>query len=127
MDKIKKIRAEIERRIVKYGDSVDKQQSEQSAGPWEIGYQPSGIDTDALMQEVQRYYSENYEYITGNNPTLNILTNIARHFVEWQKEQMMKDAVEGEITTGRLKDELVSRNKQRILGEDMADWVSLWG
>ena len=48
---------------------------------------------DALMQEVQRYYSENFEYITSEQPTLSILTNIARHFAEWQKEQMMKDAV----------------------------------
>lgn len=46
---------------------------------------------DALMQEVQRYYS----YITSEQPTLSILTNIARHFANWQKEQIMKDAVAG--------------------------------
>ena len=38
---------------------------------------------DELMEEVQRYYSENFAYITSDQPTLSILTNIARHFAEW--------------------------------------------
>ena len=37
---------------------------------------------DWLMGEVKRYYSENYAYITSDQPTLSILTNIARHFFE---------------------------------------------
>lgn len=49
-----------------------------------------------LEEEVKRYYSDNFAYISSDQPTLSILTNIARHFAEWQKEQLMKEAVEGE-------------------------------
>lgn len=82
-------------------------------------------NTDKLMEEVKRYYSDNFDYISSDQPTLSILTNIARHFAEWQKEQddkeqadlftivaldaaqrakeqMMKDAVEGTIFCQRL-------------------------
>ncbi len=37
---------------------------------------------DELMEEIKRYYSENFAYITSDQPTLSILTNIARHFYE---------------------------------------------
>ena len=46
-----------------------------------------------LEEEVKRYYSDNFEYLSSDQPTLSILTNIARHFAEWQKEQMMKKAI----------------------------------
>ena len=48
-----------------------------------------------LEEEVKRYYSDNFDYISSDQPTLSILTNIARHFTEWQKEQMMKEAIGG--------------------------------
>ena len=35
---------------------------------------------DELVKEAQRYYSDNFAYITSDQPTLSILTNIARHF-----------------------------------------------
>lgn len=35
------------------------------------------------MEEVKRYYSDNFDYISSDQPTLSILTNIARHFAEW--------------------------------------------
>jgi hypothetical protein len=47
-----------------------------------------------LEEEVKRYYSDNFTYISSDQPTLSILTNVARHFAEWQKEQMMKDTKE---------------------------------
>lgn len=53
-------------------------------------------NTDKLVEEVKRYYSDNFAYISSDQPTLSILTNIAHHFTEWQKEQMMKEAVEGD-------------------------------
>ena len=40
------------------------------------------IDSDSFMKAVQDYYSENYNYITSDQPTLSIVTNIARHFFE---------------------------------------------
>lgn len=81
------------------------------------------MNQDELLEEVKRYYSKNFDYITSNQPTLSILTNIARHFAQWQKEQddkelsdlltiahlqgadqmkeqMLKEAVEGVVCYG---------------------------
>lgn len=41
---------------------------------------PKESDLEKLMKEVQKYYSDNFDYITSDQPTLSILTNIARHF-----------------------------------------------
>lgn len=41
---------------------------------------------EELVEEVKRYYSDNYSYITGDQPTLSIVTNIARHFAQWGAE-----------------------------------------
>lgn len=38
---------------------------------------------EGLEEEVNRYYSDNFDYISSDQPTLSILTNIARHFAEW--------------------------------------------
>lgn len=57
-------------------------------------------DCHGLEEEVKRYYSDNFEYITSDQPTLSILTNIARHFAEWQKAKMMEGAVEGVVCYG---------------------------
>ena len=46
-----------------------------------------------LKKEVQHYYSDNFDYITSDQPTLSILTNIARHFAEWQKEQYTREMI----------------------------------
>lgn len=43
---------------------------------------------EGLEEEVKRYYSENFAYITSDQPTLSILTNIARHFAEWGKNNL---------------------------------------
>lgn len=43
----------------------------------------------SLAEEVKQYYSDNFAYISSNQPTLSILTNIARHFAEWQKEKII--------------------------------------
>ena len=55
-----------------------------------MDYEPEPV-CEGLEEEVKRYYSDEYAYITGNQPTLSIVTNIARHFAKWQKEQMMKE------------------------------------
>lgn len=44
-----------------------------------------------LEEEVKRYYSDNFAYLSSDQPTLSILTNVARHFAQWQKEQMMDE------------------------------------
>lgn len=48
----------------------------------------------SIQREERHYYLEEDDMIA-----------IARHFAEWQKEQMMKDAVNAEITVGRLPDD----------------------
>lgn len=43
-----------------------------------------------LEEEVKRYYSDNFAYISSDQPTLSILTNIARHFAEWGAEHLKR-------------------------------------
>ena len=45
---------------------------------------------EGLEEEVKRYYSENFAYISSDQPTLSILTNIARHFAEWGAEHLKR-------------------------------------
>ena len=56
-----------------------------------INSQPEEKPSENLKEEVKRYYSDNFTYISSDQPTLSILTNVARHFAEWQKEQMMDE------------------------------------
>ena len=56
--------------ILSFIDSLE----EESSCPKELDY------LDKLMKEVQKYYSDNFDYITSDQPTLSILTNIARYF-----------------------------------------------
>ena len=44
------------------------------------------MNLDELMKEAQRYYFDNFEYLSSDQPTLSILTNIASHFAEWGAE-----------------------------------------
>lgn len=100
MDKIEKIKAEIERLI-----EMNKTKNGFPAGTmcavrietYEnllsfINSLPEEQPSGDLVKEVQRYYFDNFDYISSDQPTLSILTNIARHFANWQKEQMMKEA-----------------------------------
>ena len=56
-----------------------------------------GRDTDGLEEEIQKYMSERWEFGCINpttpvylyNFTTDELKEVARHFAEWQKEQMM--------------------------------------
>lgn len=59
-----------------------------------INSRPEEKPSKDLEEEVKRYYSDNFTYISSDQPTLSILTNVARHFAEWQKERMIKDAKE---------------------------------
>lgn len=81
--------------------------------------------SEDLKEEVKRYYSDNFTYISSDQPTLSILTNVARHFAEWQKERMIKDAVEGEVIHDlggffRIKSEAIDRAKYKV-----GSWVKL--
>ena len=43
-----------------------------------------------LYEEVNRYYSDNFAYLTSDQPTLSIIANIARHFAEWGAKHLKK-------------------------------------
>jgi len=51
----------------------------------------------SLEEEISRTYHDGSVTDTENIDHV-AYENIARHFAKWQKEQMMKEAVEGEIT-----------------------------
>ena len=41
-----------------------------------------------LEKEIEKFYYDNFAFISNVHiPTLDILTAIAKHFVEWQKQQ----------------------------------------
>lgn len=102
MDKIEKIQAKIVRMLDDICEAdcfVQKKDEPRYDALTEV---LDFVDTleeesnESLVEEVKQYYSDNFAYISSDQPTLSILTNVARHFAEWQKEQMLKDAVEGE-------------------------------
>lgn len=62
-----------------------------------IDSMPEEKPSEDLVKEVKRYYFDNFTYISSDQPTLSILTNIARHFAEWQRKKMKKEEAEGEI------------------------------
>lgn len=87
MTTIEKIRAEIER-LKGIGGIVPLDNREQKTG-----YESALIDIEIfldtleeepvnLMAEIKQYYSDNFDLINGDNPTLNIVTHIARYFFE---------------------------------------------
>ena len=91
MDIIKTIRAEIERRLKDYWEISfhDTNSYNQDTNVKELKELLSFLSTlesekpMELEEEVKRYYSDNFDYISSDQPTLSILTNIARHFAEW--------------------------------------------
>jgi len=102
MNKIEKIKAEIER-LKKFNHRMvdiainsnmrDFYDGEEDCCKQLLSFIDSlpAETSGVLVEEVQRYYSDNFYYITSDQPTLSILTNIARHFTNWQKEQMEKN------------------------------------
>lgn len=69
--------------------------------------QDKPITGNSLEKEWLRYVNKKKKEYGGELPSLGDYgwLQIARHFAEWQKEQMMKDAVEGEIC-GRVYDHI---------------------
>ena len=51
-------------------------------------------DNEDLNDEIKKFIEE-YGYERGEDKLL--IAIVARHFASWQKQQMLKDAVEGEI------------------------------
>lgn len=45
---------------------------------------------EGVEEEIKRYYADNFDYISSEQPTLSILTNIARHFAEWGAKHLKR-------------------------------------
>jgi len=131
MSNIEKIKAEIERQLEYFKgkeddawddcDNYTDEDAQWYQGHWKmcskllsfIDSLPEEKPSENLEEEVKRYYSDNFTYISSDQPTLSILTNVARHFAEWQKERMIKDAKEIITVQGSLTEpEFV---KQRVI------------
>lgn len=128
-----KIRAEIERQYEAFKAEYARTKGAYVAGrmdaldyieqfidslPEETSCPKESDDLDKLMKEVQKYYSDNFYYITSDQPTLSILTNIARYFTKWQKRKMMEGAVDGSVKWA-YNDELVSIHYDDPVGATM--------
>ena len=59
------------------------------------------INQEGLEEEMDKFF-ETMQVLERENIFEDTFKNIARHFAEWQKEQMMKEAVEGRITQDSL-------------------------
>ena len=51
----------------------------------------------SLEEEIDRFEDWMETYNQADYPTSFTTRDIARHFAKWQKEQMLKDAVEGVV------------------------------
>lgn len=69
--------------VKKVLDSIPKQVKRPSRD--QVG---TKFAVEGLEEEVKRYYADNFDYISSEQPTLSILTNIARHFAEWGAKQV---------------------------------------
>lgn len=111
MDKIEKIRAEIERRYAYQKEMYSKTKpdgrpndgwAESLAIMGELEELRDFIDTleeepdKDLDDEISRTYHDGSVADTSDLDHTSY-ENIARHFAEWQKEQMLKEAVEGKV------------------------------
>lgn len=69
---------------------------------------PEEPTSEDLEEEVDRYYSD---WQFDDDTVYEDMRNICRHFAEWQKQQMMKDAVEGEVRKGYVGNQIAVSSK----------------
>jgi len=67
-----------------------------------IGQKSKPKVSEDLEEEMNRYFNDMYSDVTNceranDSPNEDIYREVARHFAQWQKEQMMKEAVEGQV------------------------------
>lgn len=132
MSNIEKLRQKIENSIKAFefnGGIYDSYEAGELSAYQEIlniiDSLPEEKPSEDLKEEVKRYYSDNFTYISSDQPTLSILTNVARHFAYWQKEQMMKDAVEGEIVKDITNKLAVTAKNINLKGFKFGDKVKI--
>ena len=71
---------------------------------------------EPVSEDFETEWKEYFKY-RGNMATVNI-KDLARHFAEWQKQQMMAKAVDGEIGYWNIRGLSVNMDLPRTLEED---------
>ena len=81
---------------------------------------------EELEEEIARFNKEAGidAYLYGEFP-IETLTKIARHFTNWQKSQMMKNAINAEICSAGLFSPMINFNDKRVDGIKFGDKVKL--
>lgn len=116
---IEQIRAKIERHLLRAEQRTDKEHASHNAemekfgedywnGYGDLAYallafidsQPEEQPSKDLEEEIDRFEDWMETYNQADYPTSFTTRDIARHFAKWQKEQMMKDAVEMTVENG---------------------------
>lgn len=109
MDKIEKIRKEIERLKDAVTTTIKElrmpEPNERMCGELDA-YDDVLWFLDTLEKEPDKSLEEEMDKFFETMPVLehenifeDIFKNIARHFANWQKEQMLKEAIDGEISS----------------------------
>lgn len=109
MSNIEKLRQKIENSIKAFefnGGIYDSYEAGELSAYQEIlniiDSLPEEKPSEDLNNEIKKFIEE-YGYERGEDKLL--IAIVARHFANWQKEQMLKDAVEGEVC-GRVYDHI---------------------
>jgi hypothetical protein len=76
------------------------------------------MSQEGLIEEVKRYYSDNFEYLSSDQPTLSILTNIARHFSKWGVEHAKIDVTDFCKPIDPSIAQCIADHSWEMLGED---------
>ncbi len=133
MNTIEQIKAEIERRIKEDYNGPDKHDNEIAQGVCAsiiafldtlLQEQPSSdLEVDLEKIIVQTYHDGS---VADTSDMDHVdYENIARHFAEWQKEQMMKGAVDCQVV-GKEKDlRLIDSTQRCLFAAKRGDWLKI--
>lgn len=89
--------------LAKYLDRVSHEEAMKTKGAidrWFADYYPEPV-SENLEEEIKKAFFDNKCKIT-DNISFSEFERIARHFAGWQKQKMMKDAVEGLVVCDEL-------------------------
>ena len=81
---------------------------------WQKGHNEIAVSEDELYKEIERWINSPEEW--DNN--IQDIEATARHFAKWQKEQMMKEAVETWMLEGSMYEPEFIKKKVIVIKED---------
>ena len=71
---------------------------------------------EGLLEEVDRFWANEFKYHVNSLPTISVVQRIARHFAEWGRKQVLQEIYDGKvkpvdkITAAWLDDEQDTKN-----------------